>query len=122
MLCITNVTFLGIYYISRTRQVILKENGELYGSIKPKEITNLMKIVYIVVIFDLFHRGHLESLKQAKNIFEDCFLLVGVISDEVAKSYKREPIINEDDRIEIIRSLDIVDKVIENPPLIITFL
>ena len=79
-----------------------------------------MKIVYIDGIFDLFHRGHLESLKQAKNIFEDCFLLVGVISDEVAKSYKREPIINEDDRIEIIRSLDIVDKVIENPPLIIT--
>ena len=54
-----------------------------------------MKIVYIDGIFDLFHRGHLESLKQAKNIYEDCFLLVGVISDEEAKSYKREPIINE---------------------------
>lgn len=79
-----------------------------------------MKIVYIDGIFDLFHRGHLESLKQAKNIVEDCFLLVGVISDEVAKSYKREPIINEKDRIEIIRSIDLVDKVIENPPLILT--
>lgn len=73
--------------------------------------------VYIDGIFDLFHRGHLESLKQSKNLYEDTYLIVGVISDEIAKDYKRLPIISHSDRIEIIKSLEIVNEVIENPPL-----
>lgn len=76
--------------------------------------------IYIDGIFDLFHRGHLESLKQAKNINDNVFLSVGVISDKVATSYKREPIICENDRIEIIKSIKYVDEVIINPPLQIT--
>lgn len=76
--------------------------------------------IYIDGIFDLFHRGHLESLKQSKNLRNDVFLIVGVISDKVATSYKRQPIIKEEDRVEIIKSIKYVDKVIENPPLIIT--
>lgn len=76
--------------------------------------------IYIDGIFDLFHRGHLESLKQAKNINNNVFLSVGVISDKVATSYKREPIICENDRIEIIKSIKYVDEVIINPPLQIT--
>lgn len=79
-----------------------------------------MKRVYIDGIFDLFHRGHIESLKQAKNIDEDVFLIVGVISDSVATDYKREPVINETDRIEIVKSINIVDMVITDPPLIVT--
>jgi cytidyltransferase-like protein len=76
--------------------------------------------VYIDGIFDLFHRGHIESLKQAKKIDKDVFLIVGVISDSVATEYKREPVINETDRIEIIKSINIVDMVITDPPLIVT--
>lgn len=76
--------------------------------------------VYIDGIFDLFHRGHLESLKQAKKIEENTYLIVGVISDEVAKDYKRIPVISYEDRMEIIKNLSIVDEVIENPPLVIT--
>jgi choline-phosphate cytidylyltransferase len=77
-----------------------------------------MRRVYIDGIFDLFHRGHLESLKKAKE--KDTYLIVGVISDEIAKDYKRIPIISHEDRIEIIKNLSIVDEVIENPPLVIT--
>lgn len=79
-----------------------------------------MSRVYIDGIFDLFHRGHLESLKKAKSVSKDTYLIVGVISDELATSYKREPIITHSDRIEIIKALKIVDKVIENPPLEMT--
>ena len=76
--------------------------------------------VYIDGIFDLFHRGHLESLKKAKNTYENSILIVGIISDEVAKDYKRKPVICHKDRIEIIKSINIVDEVIINPPLIVT--
>lgn len=79
-----------------------------------------MKRVYIDGIFDLFHRGHLESLIQAKNVLDNVFLIVGVISDKDAEGYKRLPIINQDDRCAIIKSINIVDEVIEDAPLVIT--
>ncbi|VVU94794.1 Cytidylyltransferase-like [seawater metagenome] len=78
------------------------------------------KIVYIDGVFDLFHRGHLESFKKAKNIYSNTYLIVGILSDKCAKDYKRLPIICEDDRYEIIKNLKIVDEIIEDPPLIIS--
>lgn len=78
------------------------------------------KIVYIDGIFDLFHRGHLESLKKAKNFLKDSYLLVGIVSDEDATDYKRKPIISFEDRCEIIKSIGIVNRVIEKCPLIVT--
>jgi len=82
-----------------------------------------MKKVYIDGVFDLFHRGHLESLLSAKNSLDDpdnTFLIVGVIGDKACESYKRKPIIFEDDRYEIIRNIKCVDEVIEDAPLIMT--
>jgi choline-phosphate cytidylyltransferase len=75
--------------------------------------------IYLDGIFDLFHRGHLESIKQIKTLYPNCYLIVGVISDEDALSYKRLPIISFEDRCEIIKSIKYVDKVIEKSPLII---
>jgi cytidyltransferase-like protein len=83
----------------------------------------MVKIVYIDGVFDLFHRGHLESLRKAKYIFNDpdnTFLLVGVVSDADCMSYKRKPIINENDRLEIIKNMKIVDDVVFPCPLFIT--
>lgn len=77
-------------------------------------------IVYIDGVFDLFHRGHLESLKKAKNFVKNCYLIVGVVSDEDAENYKRKPIISFDDRCEIIKSINIVDDVICGCPLVVT--
>jgi len=54
--------------------------------------------IYIDGIFDLFHRGHVEILRKAKNYRNNTTLIVGVISDSVATNYKREPIYNEEDR------------------------
>lgn len=82
----------------------------------------MQKIVYIDGVFDLFHRGHLESLIKAKNIFNDpdnTFLLVGIVSDATCTSYKRTPIINEQDRVEIVRYIKLVDKVVFPCPLIV---
>ena len=79
-----------------------------------------MKRVYIDGVYDLFHAGHLRTLEYCKNMFVNTYLIVGVINDQHATSYKRQPIICEQDRYTIIRSLKVVDEVIENAPLIIT--
>ena len=77
-----------------------------------------MTRVYMDGVFDLFHRGHIEAIKKCKNFGDE--IVIGVISDKDAKSYKRLPLINENDRIEIIKNLKIVDEVIPNAPLILT--
>ena len=76
--------------------------------------------VYTDGIYDLFHRGHIESLKICKNLFPNTHLIVGIIGDESAKNYKREPIYQEDDRYEIIRNIRFVDEIVPAAPLIIT--
>lgn len=69
------------------------------------------KIGYTTGVFDMFHIGHLNILRRAK---EKCdFLIVGVSTDELVKEYKNKiPIIPFNERIEIVRALDCVDKVI----------
>lgn len=83
---------------------------------------DIKKVVYIDGVFDLFHRGHLESLIKAKNCLNDpknTYLIVGIVSDKDATSYKRKPIISEEDRREIISSIKCVDRVICPCPLVI---
>ena len=77
-----------------------------------------MTRVYIDIVGDLFHVGHLNLIKTAKGLGD--YLIVGVHSDEDTAKYKREPIIEDKQRYEIIRSCRYVDEVIENAPLLIT--
>jgi len=77
-----------------------------------------MTRVYIDMVADLFHVGHLNIIKKAKKMGD--VLIVGIHSDEDVKSYKRTPIICHDQRVEIIKSIKYVDEVIENAPLSIT--
>ena len=74
--------------------------------------------VYLDGVFDLFHRGHLESIKKCMEFGDE--IVIGVVSDKDALSYKRLPIINENDRVEIIKNLKIVSNVIFPCPLVIS--
>lgn len=69
------------------------------------------KIGYTTGVYDMFHIGHLNILKKAK---ENCdFLIVGVSTDELVENYKgKTPIIPFEQRIEIIKSIKYVDKAI----------
>lgn len=59
----------------------------------------------------MFHMGHLNILKRAK---EQCeFLIVGVTTDELCLQRKNKlPIIPEADRIAIVEAIRYVDKVV----------
>lgn len=72
---------------------------------------NKFKIGYTTGVFDMFHIGHLNILRRAK---EQCdFLVVGVTTDELCFKRKHKyPIIKEKERMAIVQAIRYVDKVI----------
>ena len=69
---------------------------------------------YVAGVFDLFHIGHLNLLRRAK---EQCsHLIVGVVTDEGVMRHKRStPQIPFSERIEIVRACRYVDEAVEIP-------
>ena len=68
-------------------------------------------IGYTTGVFDMFHIGHLNILKQAKSRCD--YLIVGVSTDDLVQSYKnKKPIIPFEERIEIVKAIKYVDEVV----------
>ena len=74
--------------------------------------------MYVDMVADLFHQGHVELLRRAKNYGDN--LIVGIHSDEVVMTYKRKPVCSMKERIFVVDSCKYVDKIIPDAPLIIT--
>lgn len=68
------------------------------------------KVVYVGMSADIIHKGHINLLNEAAKYGK---VVVGLLTDEAIESYKREPIINYDNRYIVISSLRQVDKVIK---------
>ena len=68
-------------------------------------------IGYTAGCYDMFHIGHLNLLRRAKNNCD--YLIVGVNSDDAAFSYKHKyPVIPLEERMDILRELKCVDEVV----------
>ena len=66
-----------------------------------------MVIGYTTGVYDLFHIGHLNLLKNAKGMCDK--LIVGVTIDELVEYKGKQAMIPFEDRIEIVRSIKYVD-------------
>ncbi len=71
-------------------------------------------IGYTTGVYDMFHIGHLNIIRRAK---EQCdFLIVGVSTDELVQHDKNKiPVIPFEERCEIISALKYVDCVVPQP-------
>lgn len=104
----------GIYNPNIERPVMVKNEVVEKGGGQEKENvihqeTKKYHLGYVAGVFDLFHIGHLNLLRRAK---EQCdILLVGVVSDEQASVGKpRGPYVSQEERREIVQACRYVDE------------
>ena len=68
-------------------------------------------IGYTTGVFDMFHIGDLNILKNAKSVCD--YLIVGISTDELVQQYKgKTPIIRFDERLEIVKAIKYVDQIV----------
>ena len=69
------------------------------------------KVGYTTGVYDMFHIGHLNILRRAKELCD--YLIVGVSTDEVVLSYKKKkPVIPFEERCAIVEAIRYVDEVV----------
>ena len=68
-----------------------------------------MKTVYTCFCTDVIHEGHINILNEAKKYGR---VVVGILSDAAMIRFNRFPTVTFEERINIVRDLDIVDQVI----------
>jgi D-glycero-beta-D-manno-heptose 1-phosphate adenylyltransferase len=109
-----------------TRKLIETNDLSCYPKDVPEKLKSLEELIAIAAAarakgqtvvftngcFDLLHRGHLHTLRQAKAAGD--LLIVAMNSDRSVKSIKapQRPILPETDRLELIAALEMVDYVI----------
>lgn len=69
-----------------------------------------MSIVYVSGTFDLFHSNHLKMIEYGRGLGST--LIVGVSTDELVCSYKKEPAVPFEERISIVKGLKYPDVVV----------
>ena len=74
-----------------------------------------LMVGYTSGVYDLFHIGHLNLLKNAKGLCDK--LIVGISTDKLVEYKHKRPVIPFEERIEIVRSCKFVDAAIPQEEL-----
>lgn len=87
-----------------TRRASLLQNRETSGRRR-------YRVGLLMGVFDMFHVGHLRLIERAKGECE--YLRVAVLSDELVRKFKqKDPIIPQDQRMQVLAALRDVDEVV----------
>ena len=78
------------------------------------------RVVYVDMVGDLFHAGHVSFLSKVKSLYPDSKIYVGLMADDQAASYKRRPILTITERSIIVAACRFVDQVFLDAPMPIT--
>lgn len=73
-----------------------------------------MNTVYIAMSADIIHHGHINIIKEGNKLGN---VIVGILTDEVIASYKRFPLLNFEQRKEIISNISGVSQVVKQDTL-----
>jgi len=68
------------------------------------------KIVYVPLAVDLLHSAHISILKKAKKYGK---VIVGLMTDKAISEYKQLPILDYNERYEILSGVKFIDKIVE---------
>jgi len=68
-----------------------------------------MKKVYVALSADFIHPGHLRIIKEARKLGE---VIIGLLTDEAIATYKRIPVLNYNQRKEVIENIQGISKII----------
>ncbi len=102
------------YFVNVECVVIQITNDEVDASLSSTNLQTVSvdkKIGYTTGVFDMFHIGHLNILKRAKELCD--YLIVGVSTDELVANYKsKTPIVPFVERKAIIEAVKYVDLVV----------
>jgi cytidyltransferase-like protein len=76
--------------------------------------------LYTDMCADLFHTGHVNYLRQCRQVAEKVHLIVGIHSDATIESYKRASVCTMEERIAVMEACQFVDEVYADAPLQVT--
>ena len=68
-----------------------------------------MKKVYVALSADFIHPGHLKIIKEARKLGH---VIIGLLTDEAIATYKRLPVLNYQQRKEVIENIQGVSEII----------
>ncbi len=73
-----------------------------------------MTRVYVDMVADLFHYGHMEFLRKAREM--GTYLIAGIVADDVVELSKKKPILTMEERVASVAYCKYVDQVLPNAP------